>query len=291
MTRFQPQWLQAGSYSASQDRRLIGALWPGPASAGCLVSATSGMALQVAAGSVAVPASNNTGTVLCTSDAFETVTLPAANPTLPRIDLVVCQPRSVDLGTGSQEDWWFTSVQGVAASSPAVPATPANMVAIAQVLVPAGAASIVAGNITDVRPGGMSVASSLAPASAPRGWVAGVTGPATAISAGATQTTILTVSGPVIAGRRYRISVLANGAQSAVAGSARAQMLDDQGGVWSLAYNYAIPASGFLLTPGHYYMTATSTRTATWQFVALTTAGTLTFSANLNQMWVEDMGG
>ena len=28
MTRYTPQWFQAGSYAASVDRRLIGALWP-----------------------------------------------------------------------------------------------------------------------------------------------------------------------------------------------------------------------------------------------------------------------
>ena len=29
MTRYTPQWLQAGSYAGAYDRRLIGALWPG----------------------------------------------------------------------------------------------------------------------------------------------------------------------------------------------------------------------------------------------------------------------
>jgi hypothetical protein len=37
-------------------------------------SAGSGMALNVAAGSCAIPAANGTGSVLCASDAVETVT-------------------------------------------------------------------------------------------------------------------------------------------------------------------------------------------------------------------------
>jgi len=159
MTRFTPQWLQSGSYAASQDRRLIGALWPAPACSGCAVTVASGMTLNIAAGQVAVPSQNNTGTTLCTSDAVEQVVIPAAPPSgQNRVDLVICRPRGTDLDGGANNDWIWDSVQGTAAASATVPATPAGTVAVAQVFVPGAAAAIVAANLTDVRPFGLAVA-------------------------------------------------------------------------------------------------------------------------------------
>lgn len=158
MTRFTPQWLQAGTYAASADRRLLGALWPAAASTGCAVSVQAGMTVNVAAGQVAVPSQNNTGSTLCSSDAVETVTLAAApGAGTNRIDLVICQPRGNDLDGGANTDFLFTNVTGTPAASPTVPATPAGSVALAQILVPGGSASVSAGNITDVRPGGLAL--------------------------------------------------------------------------------------------------------------------------------------
>lgn len=163
MTRFTPLYLQSGSYAASVDRRLLGALWPGPASSGCAVAVGAGMQLNVAAGSVAVPSQNNTGTTLCVSDAQEAVVLPAAPASgLNRIDLVIVRPRGADLDGGPNNDFIFDSVQGVEAATAVVPATPAGTVALARVLLPGGSAAITGPNITDVRPWGLAVASGLA---------------------------------------------------------------------------------------------------------------------------------
>jgi hypothetical protein len=151
------QWLQAGSYAASVDRRLIGALWPGPASAGCAVTPATAMTVNIAIGQVAVPSQNNTGSTLCSSDATDQVTLTAANGTNPRIDVVTCHPRGNDLDGGGNNDFIFDFVTGTPAASPTVPATPAGQVALAQILVPAQSASISGGNITDVRPGGLAI--------------------------------------------------------------------------------------------------------------------------------------
>lgn len=156
MTRYAPQWIQAASYGAAQDRRLIAALWPGPASSGCAVVPVSAMTVQVQAGQVAVPTQNNSGTTLCTSDAAEQVTL-TASAAQPRIDLITCHPRGTDLDGGTNNDFIFDFVTGTPAASPTVPATPAGQVALAQIAVGAGVASIVAGNITDVRPGGLAM--------------------------------------------------------------------------------------------------------------------------------------
>jgi hypothetical protein len=153
MTRYTPQWLQNGSYAGSQDRRLISALWPGPAVAGCAVSAGTGMTVNVAVGQAAVPTQNSTGSTLCTSDAVETVTLAAAPASgNNRYDLIICQPRGNDLDGGSNNDFIFTSVTGTAAASPTVPPTPPGALVLAQIYVPGGSASVTAGNITDVRP-------------------------------------------------------------------------------------------------------------------------------------------
>jgi hypothetical protein len=154
MTRYTPQWLQQGSYPASVDRRLIGALWPSPASSGLAVTVASGMTVNIAPGQVAVPSSNNTGTMLCSSDAVEQPPALSAAPASPnnRIDLIICQVRGNDLDAGANNDFLFTTVTGVAATTPVAPAVPANAVALAQIYVPGNSASIVAGNITDRRP-------------------------------------------------------------------------------------------------------------------------------------------
>ena len=156
MTRYTPNWLQQGSYSAAMDRRVLAALWPAAVSNGCAVTVSSGMALNVAPGQVAVPSQNSTGTSLCTSDAVETVTLAAAPGSgQNRYDLVVCQPRGNDLDGGANNDFIFVNVTGVAAATPTVPATPPGSVALAQIYIPGGSASVTAGNVTDVRPHGL----------------------------------------------------------------------------------------------------------------------------------------
>jgi hypothetical protein len=144
--------LQAGTYSASVDRRLLGALWPAAAVSGCAVTVASGMTVNIAAGIVAVPTGNSTGSMLCTTDAVEQVTLAAAPASgSNRYDLVVCQARGNDVDGGANNDFIFANVTGTAAASPTVPAVPANAVALAQIYVPGASASVTAGNITDTR--------------------------------------------------------------------------------------------------------------------------------------------
>jgi hypothetical protein len=186
MTRFTPQWLQAGSYAASQDRRLIGALWPAAASSGCAVTASSGMVVNVAAGQVAVPSQNNTGSTLCSSDAIEAVTVAAAPGSgTNRIDLIICQPRGNDLDGGTFTDFIFSSVTGTASATPSPPATPPGAVALAQILVIGASAAVVQGNITDVRPGNLAIFGSAPPV----GYGRGVLAQATATANSATQST------------------------------------------------------------------------------------------------------
>jgi hypothetical protein len=152
MTRYTPLWEQAGSYAASVDRHLISSVWPNPAVTGCAVSAVAGqMLVNVAHGAVAVPSQNATGSTLCVSDAVEQVAIAQASAQ-NRIDLVVCQPRATDLDGGVNNDFIFTTVQGLPAASPVPPATPAGAVLLAQVSVTTTTVAIAAGNITDARP-------------------------------------------------------------------------------------------------------------------------------------------
>ena len=159
MTRYTPQWLQAGSYAASQDRRLIAALWPGPASTGCAVSATGGaMNVQIQPGAVAVPTQNNTGSTLCSSNAVEQITIPPT-PTTPnnQIDLMIVRPHGNDLDGGSNTDFIFDSIQGVAAATPVAPTVPAGTVALASISIPGGTANLATATFTDLRPSGLAV--------------------------------------------------------------------------------------------------------------------------------------
>ena len=145
MTRYAPLWQQAGSYAASLDRALIGALWPLGGGTGGVVSAVaSTMQVSIAPGSVAVPLQAGQGSALCRWDAAELVTLAAAPPSgQSRIDAVIAQVRDNALDSGGNNDFIFTSVTGTpAASNPAVPATPTNAYAVANVTVPGAAANL-----------------------------------------------------------------------------------------------------------------------------------------------------
>jgi hypothetical protein len=158
MTRYQPLWLQSGSYAASVDRHLVSALWPAARCDGCQVTFASAMSVNVAAGYVAVPTVNNSGSTLCVSDAVEQVALPPAPAAgLNRIDLITCNPRGNDLDGGQNNDFIFGSVQGAEAATPVAPATPAGRVALAQIYLVGGSAAIDPARITDVRPSGLAV--------------------------------------------------------------------------------------------------------------------------------------
>jgi hypothetical protein len=211
MTRYTPLWLQAGSYAASVDRRLMGALWPNAASTGCLVTLASGMTVNIAPGTVAVPTQNATGSTLCVSDAIEQVTLAGAPASgSNRYDLIICQPRGNDLDAGANNDFIFTTVTGVAAATPTPPAVPAGAAALAQIYVPGGSASITAGNIVDRRPGGLPIPPVAGTGSYPRGFVATATGPASAVVVGATVVLVFSMNFQTVVGRKYKLSWFAS---------------------------------------------------------------------------------
>lgn len=154
--RTPPSWLQNGSHTAENDRlTTTGSLWGVSGvvrSADLAVTATTGMNLSVAAGWAAILGTyqTNMGTYMAYNDGAATATITTADPTNPRID-VVCITVSDAAYSGSLNQVAINVVKGTAASSPTVPSTPTNSIALAQIAVAAGATTISSGNITDVR--------------------------------------------------------------------------------------------------------------------------------------------
>jgi hypothetical protein len=155
--RTPPSWLQNGSHPAENDRLSMQALYSttgtiGSSSLAVTQSATPGMSVQVASGWAAIVGTTqaNMGVYVAYNDAAATAAIATANATNPRIDLI-CLTVNDAYYTGSTNNVVINVVTGTAASSPTVPATPANSIALAKVAVAANATSIVNANITDLR--------------------------------------------------------------------------------------------------------------------------------------------
>jgi hypothetical protein len=155
--RTPPSWLQNGSHPAENDRLTTQALW---ATTGIIKSTSLavtqnspvGMSVIVASGWAAIVGTTQTnmGTYVAYNDAPTVVAITTANPTNPRIDLL-CATVQDAFYTGAQNNVIFQVVVGTPASSPVVPALPANSIALAEIDVAAGALSITSGDITDLR--------------------------------------------------------------------------------------------------------------------------------------------
>ena len=155
--RTPPSWLQNGSHPAENDRLTTQAIW---ATTGIIKSTSLavtqnspvGMSVIVASGWAAIVGTtqSNMGTYVAYNDAAAVVAVTTANPTNPRIDLL-CVTVNDAYYTGALNNVTFQMVDGTPASSPVVPSTPANAIALAQIAVAAGALSITTANITDLR--------------------------------------------------------------------------------------------------------------------------------------------
>lgn len=155
--RTPPSWLQNGSHPAENDRLTTQALWATTGiinSSSLAVTANSpvGMSVRVASGWAAIVGTTqaNMGTYVGYNDAQVTLTITAADPTNPRIDLV-CMTVNDSFYSGSSNNVVLQVVAGTPAGSPVAPSLPANSISLATVAVAAGALSISSGNITDTR--------------------------------------------------------------------------------------------------------------------------------------------
>ena len=241
MTRFTPLWQQNGQYAATEDRRLIGALWPAAAISGMSVSAAGGgMIVNVAAGTAAIPAPNSTGSLLCASDATEQIELDLAGSggAENRIDLVVVALAGAEIGLAGDAGFEFQAVHGGFASAPSPPAVPAGCLALAQVYIAGGAVAIAPGNITDVRPTRQLAVPLPVPVGAPLGIIASFNGPAVPTT-GQGEFGTLVANFPAVAGRAYRATGYA--AVSVPSGAGRCYMrLVSLGGIVPFPFAYGI---------------------------------------------------
>lgn len=155
--RTPPSWEQNASHPAENDRLTTQALWAttgiiGTSSLATTQNSPAGMSVVVAAGWAAIVGTTqpNMGAYVVYNDASTVLTISTANPTNPRIDLI-CATINDSYYSGSTNNVVFQVIAGTPSGSPAVPALPANSIAIAQVAVAAAATSITNANISDLR--------------------------------------------------------------------------------------------------------------------------------------------
>lgn len=182
-----PSWLQNASHPAENDRLTTQALWATTgivAPTSMAVTANSPVAMNVyVAGGWAVVIGDiqpEMGAYVFYNDAPVLLTITTANATEPRWDLIVATVND-SYYSGSTDNVIYQVIAGTPASSPTVPATPQNSIALAKVYVAAAALAINPADITDLR---VSVTTNL-----PIGDITGVTA-GTGLTGGGTSGTV-----------------------------------------------------------------------------------------------------
>lgn len=156
-------YLQAGSYTAAMDRRLLMSGFdarPGVVPRTATLTdlkvsqrgAGANMSVDVAEGSVVVMGTEATyqGMYYGENQGTLNVVVTAANATNPRRDLIVARVSDAQY-SGAANTFTIEIVTGTAAASPVDPTVPANCQVLARVAVAANASSITNANITDLR--------------------------------------------------------------------------------------------------------------------------------------------
>ena len=292
MARLAPLWQAAGSYSAQLDRQLMAALWPSGGVNGGTVTATNNtMNISAAAGFAAVPLATGQGSALCRWDAPELVALSASPPSgQNRLDLVTVQVRDNAIDAGVNNDFIVTVVTGSnPGTNPPLPATPANALAIASVLVIGASANLNGAVITDLRPGALAVPLSM------ETMLTSVTGPA-APQSGQGEFGIAVANFAAVAGRAYRATGHILVAVSSGVGRCVSR-LTSTGGVVPFASTYLVagvsPVPPNMGQAGTAVVWARATASGNGQItLAIAGDGTAVASvgANAGRVLIEDMG-
>jgi hypothetical protein len=120
------------------------------------VGAGTTMQVQIGActqggGAVVLGQDTHQGAYFAYSDAIVTLPIAAADPTNPRIDVVILRIYDDEITPGTGFSTALEIVRGTPAASPAVPALPRDCIALAQVRVNVGQTGITTAAITDVR--------------------------------------------------------------------------------------------------------------------------------------------
>lgn len=157
--RTPPAWLQSGSYTAEDDRRLLSTIFgdsEGIIHAGDLAvtqrGAGANMSVDIAGGRAVVKGDLSTyeGVYFMENRGVTNLAISASDPTNPRIDRVVAEVLNAEY-SGASNLWRLRVITGTAAPSPVAPALPDNCISLATVAVAALASSITNANITDAR--------------------------------------------------------------------------------------------------------------------------------------------
>lgn len=157
--RTPPAWLQAGTYPAEDDRRLIATIFSD--SEGIILStdlavtqrgAGANMSVDVAGGRAVIKGDLATyeGSYFMENRGTTNLTIAAADATNPRIDRIVAEVLNAEY-SGVSNLWRLRVITGTPAASPAAPALPTNAISLATVAVAALASSITNANITNLR--------------------------------------------------------------------------------------------------------------------------------------------
>ena len=155
--RTPPAWLQAGSYTAENDRLVQQATFNttgiiGTSSMAVTQQGSPNMTVNVAVGWAAIlgQTTSTQGVYVAYNDATYIATLTAADAVNPRIDRIVATVSDAAY-TGSTNQVVFTVLTGTAAPSPTAPATPSNSISLCTIAVAANTTTITNANITDTR--------------------------------------------------------------------------------------------------------------------------------------------
>lgn len=158
MAEIQPPSFMTGCYTPQQFRLLWGSVLcdegvADRAGGDLLVTPSEpGLSVDVAAGQAWIYGDTVADQSIygVYSNSVKHLVLATANPTDPRVDLIVATVRDATY-SGTDNDWVIQVVQGVASPAPTPPVAPSSSIVLAQIAVPAGATSLTAGNITDTR--------------------------------------------------------------------------------------------------------------------------------------------
>jgi hypothetical protein len=118
---------------------------------------SSGLSFTTTAGAAVIPSAVGDGAYIAQNNTTQTLTCQTADPTNPRIDIVVINVTDNGNNTSFAQ---LEIVTGTPAASPSAPATPTDSVLLYQIAVAANQTTLVSGNFTDVRvwtaaPGGI----------------------------------------------------------------------------------------------------------------------------------------
>jgi hypothetical protein len=155
--RTPPAWLQAGSYTAENDRLTAQASYTttgivGLSSMAVTAQASPNMTVNVASGWAAIVGGNatNQGAYLAYNDATTILTVTSADPSLPRIDRVVATVSDAAY-SGSANQVVFQVLAGTPNASPTAPSIPTNAISLATISIAAASTTIAQTAITDTR--------------------------------------------------------------------------------------------------------------------------------------------